>query len=157
MQGKSDHTSVPSRQTGSGPNVTSAVGMGPTARQQKMRRTSLLSRTIIWITGLVCLAFLLATLAQAWSNSQLMQRVTQAREQLQQVQTHNTDLQHQAQHYKNPSVIESEARQQLGYIRPGEHPVLIVSTSGPAQPAKAQPPASSAPPSILQQWWNIFF
>jgi cell division protein FtsB len=157
MQGKVDQKRFSSRTTGSNPNVTSAVGMGPTSRQQKVRRSSLFARAVIWITALVCLAFLLATLAQAWSNSQLTQRVTEAQQQLQQVQQHNAALQKQAQHYKDPFVIESEARQQLGYIRPGEHPVVIVSSSGPAQPTPVQHHASPAPPSIWQQWWNIFF
>jgi cell division protein FtsB len=157
MQGKAAQKSFPSQPTGSSPNVTSAVGMGPTARQRRASRASLLTRTIIWITGLICLAFLLATLAQAWSNSQLTQRVTQAQEQLQQVQQHNASLQQQARHYKNSFVIESEARQQLGYIRPGEHPVVIVSSTAPAkhaQPTHAAPPAQ---PSIWQQWWQVFF
>lgn len=157
MQGKVDQKRFSSRTTGSNPNVTSAVGMGPISRQQKVRRSSLFARSVIWITGLVCLAFLLATLAQAWSNSQLTARVTEAQRQLQQVQQHNAALQKQAQHYKDPFVVESEARQQLGYIRPGEHPIIIVSSSGPAQPSAAQHHASPAPPSIWQQWWNIFF
>jgi cell division protein FtsB len=157
MQGKADQARFSPRPTGNSPNVTSAVGMGPTARQQRVKRTSLFTRAVIWITGLVCLAFLLATLAQAWSNSHLMQRVTQAQQQLQQVQQHNASLQKQALHYKDPFVIESEARQQLGYIRPGEHPVVIIGSSGPAQPTSAQHHAAPAPPSIWQQWWNIFF
>jgi cell division protein FtsB len=157
MQGKVNQTRLPSRPTGSNPNVTAAVGMGPIARQQRTRRTSLFTRTMIWITGLVCLAFLLATLAQAWSNNQLMQRVTQAQQQLQQVQQHNAALQKQAQHYKDPFVIESEARQELGYIRPGEHSVVIISSVGPAKPATAQHDAAPVPPSIWQQWWNVFF
>src|SRR5439155_18093785 len=103
----------------------SAVGMEETAGRLRARRHSLFNQTIIWITGLICLAFLLASLAQAWSNSLLMQRVQSAQQQLQNQRNHHSDLNKLASHYKDPFVIESEARQQLGYVRPGEHPVII--------------------------------
>ena len=68
----------PSRPEGSSPYVTSAVGIEETQGRVRARRSSLFTRTVIWITGLICLAFLLGSLAQAWSNSALMQRVDAA-------------------------------------------------------------------------------
>ena len=156
MQDSSRKAFFPPRPEGSSPYVTSAVGAEESFGSRRARRTSMLTRTIIWITGLICLAFLLATLAQAWSNSQLAQHVQQAQQQLQQVQAHHASLQNLARHYQQPSVIESEAREQLGYVRHGEHAVVIVNVaSQPAPPAprRAPPP----PPSFWQQWWNVFF
>ncbi len=157
MQGNSRGAFFPPRPEGSSPYVTSAVGKEESFGSRRARRSSMLARTITWITMLVCLAFLLAALAQAWSNSQLEQRVQQAQQQLQQVQAHNASLKQMAQYYQRPSVIESEAREQLGYMRHGEHGVLIVSVN--SQPSSlahshAQPPAQ---PDPWQQWWNIFF
>ena len=123
----------------------------------RARRSSLFTRTVIWVTGLICLAFLLASLAQAWSNSQLMQQVQATRQQLQQLKDHYDNLDRLARHYRDPFVIESEARQQLGYIRPGEHPVVIISSSNPGQ---QPPPHPSNPPKqqgFWQDWWNVFF
>src|SRR6266851_8495039 len=133
MQSPAKRAQSSSRPEGNSPGVTSAVGMQETVGRLRARRTSLFTQTIIWITGLICLAFLLGTLAQAWSNSQLMQDVQKAQQQLQQVQDQNAYLHRQASYYKDPFVIESEARQQLGYIRPGEHPVIIVSSTAQGQ------------------------
>jgi len=157
MQDHSRRAFFPPRPEGSSPYVTSAVGAEESFGSRRARRTSMLTRTIVWITGLICLAFLLASLAQAWSNSQLEQHVQQAQQQLQQAQAHNAYLQSLARHYQQSSVIETEAREQLGYIRPGEHAVAIVSVS--SQPAKstAHQGQPSAPLSFWQQWWNVFF
>jgi len=157
QQNRSRRPQFASRPEGSNPNVTSAIGMEETFGRLRARRSSLFTRTVIWLTGLVCLAFLLATFAQAWSNSQLVARVQTAQQQYQQVQNQNTQLNALANHYKAPSVVEREAREQLGYIRPGEHPVIIISSTTPAPatiPRKAPPPA---PRNFWQSWWNVFF
>jgi cell division protein FtsB len=157
MQRPAKRAQPSSHPEGNSPNVTSAVGMQETVGRLRARRSSLFTQTIIWITGLICLAFLLGTLAQAWSNSKLMQDVQKAQQQLQQVQDQNAHLQRQADYYKDPFVIESEARQQLGYIRPGEHPIIIVSSTSPTQPTTARSTTPSTPQSYWQEWWHIFF
>jgi cell division protein FtsB len=157
MQHQSRRAQFSSRPEVSGPNVTSAIGMEETVGRLRARRSSLFTRTVIWITGLVCLAFLLGTLAQAWSNDQLMQNVQQTQQLQQQLQSHNASLQKLAAHYKDPSVIESEVRQQLGYIRPGEHPVIIVSAASSAQSPAKRPAAAPAARSNWQLWWHVFF
>ncbi len=157
QQNRSRRPQFASRPGASNPSVTSAIGMEETFGRLRARRSSLFTRTVIWLTGLVCLAFLLATFAQAWSNSQLMTRVQVAQQQYQQVQNQNTQLNAQANHYKDPSVVEREAREQLGYIRPGEHPVIIISSTTPAPAStshKAQPPIVH---SFWQAWWHVFF
>ncbi|MFL5625222.1 MAG: FtsB family cell division protein [Ktedonobacteraceae bacterium] len=157
MQSPSKRAQSFPRPEASSPYVTSAVGMEETVGRLRARRSSLFTQTVIWITGLVCLAFLLGSLAQAWSNSLLMQDVQKAQQQLQQIQDHNASLHRQANHYKDPLVIESEARQQLGYIRPGEHPIIIVSSTSPAQSTRTSPAAPPAPQSYWQEWWHVFF
>ena len=138
-------------------HVTSAVGLEETVGRLRARRSSLFTQTVIWVTGLICLAFLLGSLAQAWSNSQLKQHLQAEQQQTQQLQAYHDHLAQQAGHYQDPSVIESEARQQLGYIRPGEHPVVIVSSGssqGQSSPRLTSPPA---PQGFWQAWWNVFF
>ncbi len=145
------------RPTNTNPYVTSAVGLEEPAGLLRARRSSLFSRTIVWVTALICMAFLLGSLAQAWSNSQLMQRVQETQQQTQQLQAYHDRLVQQAKQYQDPSVIESEARQQLGYIRPGEHPVIIMSSDQQGQPNTTH--SASPPPAqnFWQQWWNVFF
>ena len=149
--------SFPSRPGASTPYITSAVGIEETQGRARARRSSLFTRTIIWVTGLVCLAFLLGSLAQAWTNSQLMQQLHTTQAQTQQAQNYHDHLAQQANHYQDASVIEKEAREQLGYVRPGEHAVVIVgSKETPTQ--ETAPAKKSAPPqNFWQAWWNIFF
>lgn len=138
-------------------NVTSAVGIEETAGRLRARRSSLFSQTVIWVTGFICLAFLLGTLAQAWSNSQLMQRVQDAQQSMAQVQAHHNYLVQQAQYYAQPQVVENEARQQLGYIRPGEHAVNIISVddqSKTQQQTKGNTPVAQG---FWQEWWHSLF
>lgn len=147
----------PSRPKNSNPNVTAAVGLSETAGRSRARRGSLFTQTVIWVTGLICLALLLGSLAQAWSNSDLMRRVQAAQQQTQQLQAHHDDLSRLVNYYKDPFVIESEARQQLGYVRPGEHPVVVVSATGQDQQTVTHSSRTSAPQGFWQQWWDVFF
>ena len=140
-----------------GASVTSAVGMGETVGRMRARRNSLFTQTIIWVTGLVCVAFLLGTLAQAWSNSQLSQQVQAAQRQLDQVKSHHQVLVQANKHYQDPAVIENEARQQLGYTRPGEHPVVVVGSNDPLHQGTQKRVKLPIKQDFWQDWWNAFF
>lgn len=146
-----------SQPAGHSAHITSAVGMEETQGRVRARRSSLFTRTIVWVTGLICLAFLLGSLAQAWTNSQLMQTLAATQQQTQQAQATHNALQQQATHYQDPTVIEQEARQQFGYVRPGEHPVVIVGARNQAQPSTSHAAQPAPPESFWQEWWNIFF
>jgi cell division protein FtsB len=139
------------------PLVTRAVGLEETTGRLRARRSSLFTQTIILITGLVCFAFLLGSLAQAWSNSMLARQVQDAQQQTQQLQAYHDHLAQQARYYSNPYVIESEARQDLGYIRAGEHLVVIVGSNQQEQQHMAHASHPQATQSFWQQWWNVFF
>ena len=149
--------SFPSRPGGSSPYITSAIGIEETQGHARARRSSLFTRTVIWVTGLVCLAFLLGSLAQAWTNSQLIQQLHVTQAQTQQAQSYHDHLAQQASDYQNPAVIEKEAREQLGYVRPGEHPVVIVGGKQTTTQATVPTKKAAPPQNFWQSWWNIFF
>jgi len=139
------------------PLVTRAVGLEETTGRLRARRSSLFTQSIILITGLVCFAFLLGSLAQAWSNSMLMSQVKDAQQQTQQLQAYHDQLAQQAQYYSDPFVIESEARQDLGYIRVGEHLVVIVGSNQQGQQNITHTSQPQPVLSFWQQWWNVLF
>ena len=147
----------PSRSEGSSPYVTSAVGIEETQGHVRARRSSLFTRTVIWVTGLICLAFLLGSLAQAWTNSQLMQRLQATQQQTLQIQAQHDQLVQQVNHYQDPAVIEREAREKLGYIRPGEHAVVIVGAKNDQGQQKSSSATPAPPQNFWQAWWNLFF
>lgn len=146
-----------SRPEGQTSYVTSAVGLQESEGRQRARRSTLFTSTLVWVTALVCLAFLLGALTQAWSNNQLMQDLQKAQQKNQQLQREHDSLLQKARYYQDPYVIEAEARQQLGYARPNEHVVVIVG----ANSQSSSPPASStnAPPlqGFWEAWWNLIF
>src|SRR5215470_4047012 len=92
VQSRPQRSNIPSRPESSNANVTSAVGMEETVGHQRAKRNSLFTQTLIWISGLICSAFLLGTFAQACSNNQLVQQVQTAQQSLQQVRAKHTQL-----------------------------------------------------------------
>lgn len=157
MQGRPRRPPISSRPEGANVNVTSAVGMEDTVGHQRAKRNSLFAQTVIWISGLICSAFLLGTFAQAYSNNLLVQQVQTAQQSLQQVRAKHTQLKRAADYYKDPSVIESEARQQLGYARPAEQAVVIISTDGWEQQHTSKQKSKSQQQDYWQDWWHLFF
>lgn len=137
--------------------MTSAVGLEETAGRLRARRTSLFMQTVIWVTGLVCLAFLCGALTQAWSNSQLMQQLQHEQQKRQQLQDTHNNLVRQASYYQDPYVVESEARQQLGYTRAGEHVVIVVGADNQDQSPSSSSAHHAAAQDFWQSWWNILF
>lgn len=157
MSGTNSRTSGLSRPEGKTPYVTSAVGIEETAGRLRARRISLFTQTVIWVTGLVCLAFLIGSLAQAWSNNQLMQTLQQEQRQTQQLKDANNRLKHDATYYQDPYVIESEARQQLGYARANEHVIVPTKSASQSQPQSSPPATKTTSHGFWQDWWNFFF
>ncbi len=157
VQSRSKNQRFPTRPEVSNANVTSAVGMGETAGHMRARRYSLFTQTMLWFTGLVCVAFLLGSLVQAWSDSQLEQKVQLAQQQLRQEQARHDSLVQMAQHYKDPAVIEKEARQQLGFVRPGDHLVIVVNPSDNQQKSVQATSQHGQKQGFWQDWWHIFF
>ena len=145
------------RAANSRPYITSAIGMEDSVGRMRARRSSLFTQTVIWVTGLICLAFLLGSLAQAWTNSQLAQKVQQAQQQTQQLQAYHDHLVQVQKHYQDPLVIEKEAREQFGYVRAGEHPVVIINAGSQQQRHSTHTSSPPAPQNFWQAWWNVFF
>ena len=138
-------------------NITSAVGIQETAGRLRAKRHSLFTQTVIWVTGVICMAFLLGSLAQAWSNSQLAQKVQAAQQQLNQLKDQREQLKQLVSYYNDTTVIEREAREQLVYIRPKEHLVVMVSPNTPPLPPAPKRTVMPVQNGFWLQWWNIFF
>ncbi|GHO44365.1 FtsB family cell division protein [Ktedonospora formicarum] len=157
MQRRIRKPHFPARPEESYGHITSAIGLEETVGRQRARRQNFFKHTLLWITGLICVALLLGTLAQAWSNSQLTQKLQSEQQRLQVLQREHDQLQKDADKYKNPAVIENEARQQLGYVRPGEKPVVVVQVQKPAETKTSSDHARTTETSYWLQWWQTFF
>jgi cell division protein FtsL len=102
---------------------------------------------------------LVMTGQKAVENYQLNQQADALRGQIAGLRAQNVQLQQQIEQARTDAAIETIAREQLGLIKPGDHPlVLIADGSTPsAAPVAAQPAAAAAPEPTWRQWWNYFF
>src|SRR5205823_11005284 len=99
---------------------------------------------------------LVATGQKALANYRLNQEADALRGEIQVLRTENVDLQHQIEVARTDTAIETIAREQLGLIKPGDHPLVIVSNgSAPAPPPIVEAPA--APPKPVWRQWLDFF
>jgi cell division protein FtsL len=102
---------------------------------------------------------LVATGQKALDNYRLNQEAAGLRAEVLQLREQNIQLQQQIEAARTDAAIETIAREQLGLIKPGDHPLVLVAES--SQPAAAPAPPAPAPPAppepVWRQWWDYFF
>jgi cell division protein FtsB len=103
----------------------------------------------------VVLYALVATGQKALDNYRLNQEAEALRVEIRSMRDENVALQQQIQQARSDVAIEAIAREQLGLIKPGDHPLVVLSDRPPAtQPAPAPRPA--VPPPPWRQWLDLF-
>jgi cell division protein FtsB len=102
---------------------------------------------------------LVATGQKALDNYRLNQEAAGLRTEVLQLREQNIQLQGQIEQARTDAAIETIAREQLGLIKPGDHPLVFVSDAAQpaAAPAPASPTAASPPTPVWRQWWDYFF
>lgn len=110
-------------------------------------KPSLLARLIVWGTMAICGLLVLATLGEVWTVHQLRQQVNADQQAANQLQNQNRALATQIARLQQPETIEYEARQ-LGYIYPGDQPVVVETT----QPAPRTTAQQSTRPQNQNGW-----
>jgi cell division protein FtsL len=102
---------------------------------------------------------LVATGQKALDNYRLNQEAAGLRAEVLQLREQNIQLQQQIEAARTDAAIETIAREQLGLIKPGDHPLVLVADS--SQPAPTAAPPAPAPPAapepVWRQWWDYFF
>ncbi|GEM_PF-1839736 len=117
----------------------------------------LLTRTIIWVTAALCGLLILAGIGEAWTVHRLNQQIAASQQSVNQLQAENEALKKLIQTLQQPGTIEEEARK-LGFIFPGDQPVVIVIASLPPAPTTAPaPPSSSNFWGFWPDWLKFFF
>jgi cell division protein FtsL len=103
------------------------------------------------------LSALVATGQKAVDNYRLNREADALRSQVIALRSENIQLQQDIEQSRTDAAIETIAREQLGLVKPGDHPLVLVPPSG--QPAAAATPAPSPPPPppTWRQWWEYLF
>jgi cell division protein FtsL len=100
---------------------------------------------------------LVATGQKAVDNYRLNRDADALRAEIVGLRSENIQLQAQIEHARTDTAIETIAREQLGLIKPGDHPLVLVPQSAQA-PAAAPTPAPAPPPlPAWRQWWDYLF
>jgi cell division protein FtsL len=101
---------------------------------------------------------LVATGQKAADNYRLNQEADGLRSEIVALRAENLQLQHDIEQARTDSAIETIAREQLGLIKPGDHPLVLLAQSGQAAAAPMPAPAPTPPPGpTWRQWWDYFF
>jgi len=107
----------------------------------------------------VVLYALVATGQKALDNYRLNQEVDGLRAEVVSLRAENIALQQQIEVARGDAAIEAIAREQLGLIKPGDHPLAFAGTSTSKASPQAAPatPIEKPPSPIWRQWFNLFF
>jgi cell division protein FtsB len=100
---------------------------------------------------LIIIQGLLSSIIELWQRQDI---IKQARLQLEAAKKEHQELREKMRRAEDASYIETEARNKLFMIKPGEHIVIL-------PPQKAEKPLVKTPRekriSVYQQWINLFF
>jgi cell division protein FtsL len=99
---------------------------------------------------------LVATGQKAVQNYRLNQEADGLRSEIVGLRAENIQLQQLIEQARTDAAIESIAREQLGLIKPGDHPLVLVE-SGVAPAPKPEPAPTPPPRPIWRQWYDYFF
>ena len=108
---------------------------------------------------------LVMTGQKAVENYQLNQQADALRAQIVDLRGQNVQLQQQIEDARTDTAIETIAREHLGLVKPGDHPLVLVSDGSAPTASAAQSSGTSAqtaapspaPAPIWRQWFNYFF
>lgn len=129
---------------------------GGRTTMQRRPKPPLRTRLIIWGTAAICGLLILATLGEVWTVHLLNQQIAANEQTNQQLQGQNQQISNTIQQLQQASTIEQEARK-LGFIFPGDQPVIVVTTTPQGTPAPQAAPPSPGWWGFWPDWLKLFF
>jgi cell division protein FtsL len=100
---------------------------------------------------------LIATGQKALDNYRLNHDADTLRAEIVGLRAENIHLQQQIEQARTDTAIETIAREQLGLIKPGDHPLVLVPQATQAATAPTAAPAPPPPAPAWRQWWDYLF
>lgn len=141
---------------------------GPTMRRHVPERQSRRLVTLFYAkvfpvlaaAGVLFVLFIIG--GKAVEGYQLRQEAKALQQHIDQLQKDNRQLSQKLDYYKSDQYIEKVAREELGLVRPGDVPVIVVSPDSTSQPSLEAPtPTPAATPAgppapTWQRWLSVF-
>lgn len=94
---------------------------------------------------------------KALENYQLNQQAEALRTEVVSARARNVELQQQIEQARTDTAIETIAREQLGLVKPGDHPIVVVAQPNQSAPQPASPPPAVPARPTWRQWWDYLF
>lgn len=117
-------------------------------------------RMIAILTGLAALYLLLVIGQRAMDAYRINQEIDTIRREVVSLQTHNLELQAELSSARADEEIERIAREELGYVRPGDRPLILLWPDGrPPSSQNASAAATArgpAPEPNWRSWLRLF-
>jgi cell division protein FtsB len=107
-------------------------------------------------TGLAVLYLVLLTGQRALEAYRINQDVDTVRREIDTLRARNIELQAELSGGRLDEDIERIARDELGMVRPGDHPIVLVWPEGTKRRDVEPPPAAASEPS-WRTWFRLFF
>lgn len=117
----------------------------------KLRSTSTIKKIAFFVTVIVCLIIinsLVHSIIDLWNKQDLVDR---ARHELGKEKQQNEELRIQLTYVKSEEFVESQARDKLFLVKPGESEVIV-----PPELIKNKKEEKPPPPPAWKQWVNLF-
>jgi len=107
---------------------------------------------LLFIAVILYIFFLLGK--SIWQHYQLNNQIKKIEDQIAQLEAKNWDLQEQIKYYQSDAYKEKEAREKLGYQKPGE---TVIALPPPPKKEENKTSKTSFSQPNWQRWWNFFF
>jgi hypothetical protein len=105
---------------------------------------------------LIAIYLVLLTGQRALDAYRLRRESEMIRQDIVNLRTRNVELQRELASERRDFEIERIAREQLGYVRPGDHPVVLIWAEDPRAPTPAPVPAREPARAHWQEWLELF-
>ena len=145
--------STSAARTGRQPAVTAGPGSGP-ARDADQRRPRLTGRAAILVLVVAVLAVSYASSMQAFleqraENNAYLEEIAQRSAAI-------DDLEREKRRWNDPAFVQSQARERLSYVIPGETAYVVLDEDGNALESESElrDPAEVTAGQVPEAWWG---
>jgi len=121
------------------------------------RRSQFFLKKVFPIAGFLLMFYTLFSLSKViWKNYQIEKELKDLKETVSVLEEENQHFSNLISYFKTDAYREKEARQKLGYKKPGESVVLVPNVEEPSSVSVYQE-ENTKPKSTSRSWWDFFF
>lgn len=107
-------------------------------------------------TGLIACGLLILTGQRALDAYRARQELETIRQEIASLRARNLSLQAELSSPRLDEEIERTARHELGLVRPGDHPVVLIWPAGAPRPSRHDPQPAAASEPNWRDWFRLF-